>query len=46
MTRWLLTDIKTGRFWRYASEGQCLQVARLKGLKDYTIEKEAHDPSH
>lgn len=39
--RWLLTDSKTGRFWRYASEGQCRHAARHLGLVDYTIEREA-----
>lgn len=38
---WMLTCVKTGRFWRYASEGQCRNAARALGLKDYTIEKEA-----
>lgn len=38
MTRWLLTCTKTGRFWRYASEGQCRQAAANLGLSDYTIE--------
>ena len=38
MTRFTLTCIKTGRFWRYASEGQARQAAATLGLKDYTIE--------
>lgn len=37
MTRWLLTCDRTGRFWRYASEGQCKRAAQHFGLKDYTI---------
>ena len=39
MQRWLLTDTKSGRFWRYASEGQCRQAARSLGLVDYTLER-------
>jgi len=38
MPRFLLTCIKTGRFWRYASEGQARQAAKTLGLKDYVIE--------
>jgi hypothetical protein len=39
MRCWLLTDTKTGRFWRYASEGQCRQAARTLGLVGYTMEQ-------
>lgn len=40
MTRFILTCCKTGRFWRYGSEGQCRRAALTFGLADYTIEKE------
>jgi hypothetical protein len=39
MTRFILECSKTGRFWRYASEGQCRQAAKALGLVDYTIER-------
>jgi hypothetical protein len=37
MSRWVLTCSKTGRSWRYGSEGQCRRAALTLGLKDYTI---------
>lgn len=37
--RFTLSCTKTGRRWVYFSEGQCRQVALLKGLKDYEIER-------
>lgn len=40
MGRFILTCIKTGRFFRYASEGQARQAAKTLGLKDFTIEAE------
>lgn len=39
MRRFTLECIKTGRFWRFASEGQCRRAALAIGLKDYTIEE-------
>lgn len=39
MTVWLLTCEKTGRFFRFRSEGQAINAARALGLKDYSIER-------
>lgn len=41
--RWILECIKTGRHWRYVSEGMARQAARHLGLKDYTIRPEANE---
>jgi hypothetical protein len=38
--RFVLTCCKTGRFFRYASEGQCRRAALTLGWKDYEIHPE------
>jgi hypothetical protein len=40
MMHFVLTCCKTGRFFRYTSEGQCRQAALVMGWKDYIIERE------
>lgn len=35
---WLLTDTKTGRFWRYATENMAVRAASALGLKDWSLE--------
>jgi len=39
MTRYLLTNTKTGAFMRYMSEAQAVNAARNMGWTDYTIER-------
>lgn len=39
--RFILECTKTGRAWTYATLAQCLRAARLHGLADYTIERDA-----
>lgn len=41
MPRYRLTCTKTGRYFFYASLGQCQQAAANLGLKDYEIEEVA-----
>ena len=36
-SRWLLEDLKTGRFWQCYSERACYRRAMLEGLTDYNF---------